>query len=89
MSDPSVEAEILIGDDAEKFITSELGRTMIGIAENKKAEAQEKLARVSPWRRRRIAELQNEIWRAESFAAWLGELFVQGKQALQQLKEEE
>lgn len=86
MSDQALlEAQALIGDDAKRFVESELGQTLIGMARQSKDEAQEKLNKTWSWRRRRIEQLQAEIWRAESFEAWLAELIVQGKQALQQL----
>lgn len=81
-------AEAIIGRDAEDFIQSDLGQFMIGCAEQESQEALEQLKRVLPWRRRKITELQNKIWRAESFQTWLAELVIKGKQATSQLEEE-
>jgi predicted nucleic acid-binding protein len=79
-------AEAVLGRDAEEFVASELGQTMIGMAQQEIDEATYKLQRTSPWRTRRIRELQNEIWRAQSFQAWLVELAERGQQAKQQLE---
>ena len=79
-------AEAVLGRDAEEFVTSELGQTMIGMAQQEVDEATYKLQRVHPWRTRRIRELQNEIWRAQSFQSWLVELAERGQQAKQQLE---
>lgn len=81
-------AEAMIGKDVEEFIQSDIGRYLIGCAEQESSDALEQLKRVFPWRRRKITELQNRIWRAESFQSWLAELVIQGKQALQQLEED-
>jgi aminoglycoside phosphotransferase len=48
----------------------------------------QQLKNVYPWRRRKITELQNKIWRAESLQQWLSELIIQGTQATQQLEED-
>lgn len=79
-------AEAVLGKDAEDFLASELGRIMLARAEEEEREALEALAGVSPWRRRRIADLQARLWRARSFKQWLGELVITGRQALQYLE---
>lgn len=78
-------AEAMFGKDAEEFITSDIGRYLIGCAEQEAQEAADQLKRVLPWRRRKITELQNKIWRAESIQSWLAEIVIKGKQAVQQL----
>jgi len=79
-------AEAVLGRDAEEFIASELGQVLIGIAQQEVEEATVKLQTVLPWRTRRIRELQNEIWRAQSFQKWLAYLIERGQQAKQQLE---
>lgn len=74
-------AEAMLGRDAEEFFNTDIGRYILGRAEQEKHEAQELLARVSPWRRRRIQQLQNEIYRAESIRTWLAELVNNGRAA--------
>lgn len=81
-------AEAILGRDAEEFLATELGRYMTGRCDQEIAEAQRLLSRVSPWRRRRIQDLQNQIWRAESLKDWLTELVVNGRQAEAALNEE-
>lgn len=80
-------AEAVLGKDAEEFIASDLGRYLIGQADMEIEEAQEVLCKVSPWRTRRIRELQNQIWRAQSFKGWLLEMVTAGKAAVQVLEE--
>ena len=81
-------AEAMIGRDAEEFINSDVGKYLIGCAEIEAQEAMDQLKRCYPWRRRKIAELQNKIWRAESVQTWLAELVIKGKQAIEQLDED-
>lgn len=81
-------AEAMIGRDAEDFIQSDIGQYILGCAEQEAHEAMDQLKRVYPWRRGKITELQNKIWRAESMQSWLAELVIAGKQAVQQLEEE-
>jgi hypothetical protein len=48
-----------------------------------------KLKTVAWWRRRKIVELQNKAWRAESFMVWLRDLIIKGKAAELALEEGE
>lgn len=82
-------AEAILGQDAEEFLKTDLGRYMLARAEEEEQEALDALGKVSPWRRRRIQQLQAKLWRARSFKGWLGEMIVAGKQALQQLESQE
>lgn len=82
-------ATAAIGRDADEWIKSDLGQVVLGIARQEAEAATEKLKRTSAWRRRRITQLQAEIWRAESFERWLTELMAEGEQALHRLEYEE
>ena len=74
-------AEATLGRDAEEFMKSDIGRYLLGRCQHEIQDAQEKLSVVSPWRRNRIRQLQNEIWRAQSVSGWLAELVSNGRQA--------
>lgn len=74
-------AEAVLGRDAEEFMGTDIGRYVLGRCEQEIDEAQELLSRVSPWRRRRIQELQNQIYRAKSLKSWLVELVNNGNAA--------
>jgi hypothetical protein len=82
-------AEAALGRDAREFAASDLGRYMIGCAKQDVADAQEKLARVSPWRRHRIQQLQNEIRVAEQFLGYIRDLIIRGKAAELTLEDRE
>lgn len=79
-------AEATLGKDAEEFLLSDLGRYLVARAEEEEQEALNALSKVSSFRRRRILELQAQVWRARQFKSWLGEMIVTGQQALQQLE---
>jgi hypothetical protein len=74
-------AEAVIGKDGEDFVRSELGKVLLGRAKLEKEEALYELSKVLPWRRRKIQELQNKVWRADTFEAWLYELITDGRAA--------
>lgn len=79
-------ADAVLGRDAKDFIKSDLGRYMLGRAAHEESLAAEALARVWPWRRNRIADLQAKLWRARSFRGWLEELVNTGENAEDQLE---
>ena len=92
MSDTSAQAlyaEAILGKDAEDFFKKDLGRYILARVDEEERDAMEALANTSPWRRRRIADLQAKVWRARSFKGWLSEMIVSGRQALQQLENTE
>ena len=74
-------AEAALGRDAREFIESNVGRYLVGCAQQEYADAMAKLKRVAWWRRNRIIELQNQAWRAENFMVWLRDLVIKGKAA--------
>lgn len=88
MSNDALLAEAALGRDAEDFLAGEIGRYILGRCEQEIADAHERLACISPWRRDRIRQLQNEVWRAQSVKAWLAELIVAGRQAAAVLDDE-
>lgn len=71
-----------LGEDAKAFIESPLGRLVLTQAHEEAREALSKLRTVHPWRRRKITELQNQVWRAEAFEGWLRGLIAIGSQAV-------
>lgn len=81
-------AEAVLGRDADEFLSSELGRFIVGRCDQEIQEAQALLSEVSPWRRNRIRQLQNQVWRARSMKVWLVELVNAGRMAEAALDEE-
>ena len=82
-------AEADFGRQVKEFLQSDIGRYLLGCAQQEHQAALEALKRTSPWRRRRITDLQNQAWRAESFMSWLRELLIRGRTAEGALVERE
>lgn len=86
-SDPRV-GWATFGKEVEHFLQSDIGDFLVKRSEEEIAEAVQALKTVSPWRRRRIAELQARIQIAERFQLWLADAIAAGHNALSQLEEE-
>jgi hypothetical protein len=84
----ALRAEATLGQDAEEFITSELGRYIVGRVEQEREEAIQVLCKTSVWRRNRIRDLQNQIWRCDTFKSWLADLVIRGKAAIDVLEQD-
>jgi len=74
-------AEVDLGNQARDFMRSDLGRHLVGCLQQEVDVAQAELNTVWPWRRRRIQDLQNKIWRAQFMLSWLRDLILSGKSA--------
>ena len=77
----------MLGTEAIDFFGTELGRYMLGCAKQDMEEAYSKLKVVSPWRRNRIRQLQNEVQVAERFISYIRDLIIRGKAAEISLQE--
>lgn len=77
--------EVEIGLEAERFLGTELGKRLIEKAEQEIATAVESLKIIKPTDAEAITELQNAVWRAESFQYWLAELIQGGRNAEEML----
>jgi len=88
LSDQTLQAEILLGDDADQFFRSDLGKYVLGRAQQEVDEATEKMKRVDPENVSQIRALQHIIQVAESVPRWLNEVLVAGRQAIEVVQEE-
>lgn len=77
-------AEIDLGLATEQFVKSDVGRYLIGRARGEAEEAIERLKKVDANDPKSIREIQNEIWRAESFQQWLEDTILGGRNAEEQ-----
>lgn len=83
----TLKAEAILGRDAEEFIVSELGKYIVARVDQEREAAVVNLLKTNAWRRRRIQELQNQIWRCDTFKSWLGDVVIRGKQAISVLED--
>lgn len=81
-----LQAQALIGDDAERFADSELGRTIIGMAKQEVEAAALEFKDVDLGDAPKVRAIQNRIWRATQFESWLVELITKGREALEVMK---
>lgn len=82
-------AEAELGEQAEAFMESDLGRYFVGCCDQEIESAQERLKVADPENARVIRQLQNDIWRAESAKRWFAELIAAGKTAIEVLRDEQ
>jgi len=85
MADETLQAEAIIGFDAERLLNSELGQVMVGICKQKEQAAIEALLEIDPSDAVKGAFLRSEIRRYREFPTLLRYLYVQGKNAVQEL----
>lgn len=75
-------AQALIGDEARKFLESDLGKCLIGMANQEAEKALEALATVNPTDVKAIERLQNRVWLGRQFEEFVKELITEGDNAL-------
>ena len=76
-------AEVEMGELARTFVTSDLGKCLLGMAHQEIAEAHDALEMVSPVDIVKITELQNKAKLGRMFEQWLIELIDKGNSALE------
>lgn len=74
-------AHASIGEESASFMESELGRCILGMAEQEVLAAQLSLETIAANDATEIIRLQERIRLARLFPQWLGELVVKGEQA--------
>ena len=82
----TLEAEVVLGDDMDKWLQSDHGRYMVAGFDAYEQQALEQLTRIWPWRWRRIAQLQERIRLARRFSQIAAEAVLNGQQAMQNLQ---
>ena len=81
-------AEALIGEDAERFVKSELGQVIIGFAQQEVDAARDEIEKVDPTATEKIRQLQFKARFGREFKAWLVELIEKGIEAQKVIKNE-
>ncbi len=82
---PDVRAAVL-GKQVEDFLETDIGLYILGHAEAYATHAMRQLETVSPWRRNRIRDLQNQIKVSKLVISWLSEAITSGQQAAEVLE---
>jgi len=82
-------AEAEIGDEARRFLESDLGKTLLGMAKQEIQAAQEALEETDPTDTKTITALQNKAKVGRNFEQWLNELLIRGENALNTWKQQQ
>lgn len=75
------------GEEVASFLETDVGVYLIQCADKEAEVALNVLQTVSPWRTRRIRDLQNQVWRAKSVKTWLQDAISAGEKARAILEE--
>ena len=75
-------AEAELGDEAKRFLESDLGKALIGMARQQVQHAQISLGEIDPTDTKAIVALQNEIKLGLRFESWIRELLQNGNNAM-------
>jgi len=79
-------AEVDLGDEAERFMESKVGRYIVGRAQQVAQQAYEQLRDTDPADTAAIRRLQDTIRWGESIGGWIEELILGGKNAQEQIQ---
>lgn len=79
--------EAQLGVEAENFKSSRLGQYLQERAESEIIEATEALCLVDPNDSKKIIELQNKVYRANSFIIWVFSAIEDGNFAIDEIRE--
>ena len=78
-----------IGDEGRRFLESDLGKTMLGLALQEVQTAQEALEKVSPSDIKKIMDLQQQARMGRKFEEWLTYLIADGEEAMNVWKQQQ
>ena len=78
-----------LGEEAKRFLESDLGKVMVGLAQQEADLAREALETVDPTDTKKITKLQNEVKVSRWFSQWLAELLHDGEAALSTYKQQQ
>ena len=82
-------AQAEVGEAAKQFMQGELGKIMLGLADQERELAQLEMEEINPDDPKAIRAVQARIWRAKSFREWLEGLVSDGDQAMRVWQQQE
>jgi hypothetical protein len=77
-----IKAQVIVGDEAEEFVSSELGRTVLEMAKQDAQLALEAFCDADLADSAKIAKIQQDARIASRFNQYLVELITRGREAL-------
>ena len=82
-------AEAELGEEARKFMESDLGKVLLGLARQETGLAQIALETVDPNEKSKIVQLQNQAWLGRKFEEWLLDLVDKGESAMNVFRQQQ
>lgn len=78
-----IAAQVIIGDDAETFVASDLGKTCLGMAKQDFESAMHAFCDVDLTDTKAVAKIQQDARVSRALDQYLSELIQRGREALQ------
>lgn len=88
MTPDELKEQVFAGQEAEDFINGRVGQKMIELARREVDAAALEMRDVDLKDEKALRDIQNRIWRATQFEAWLEEIITAGRESFKQLKGE-
>ena len=82
-------AEAELGEESRKFMESDLGKVLLGLARQETGLAQIALETVDPNEKSKIVQLQNQAWLGRKFEEWLLDLVDKGESAMNVFRQQQ
>lgn len=82
IDDNALIAEAELGERAREFLASELGRLMVGYADQDATDALTELVKISPTDTDGIRSLQTKAQMGQQFKMWLADTVTRGDNAI-------
>lgn len=85
-SEAQLKAQVVIGEQGSRFLASDLGKCMVGIAAQELDAALDELEKADVTDQTKLLEIQNKVRFARRFPGWMNELIAEGEEAMQILE---
>jgi len=82
----TLRAEIILGNQADEFFKSDIGRYVIERANESTRNAVEQLKEIDPSDAKAVNKIQLELKGAENALTWINEMIINGRSAYQQIE---
>lgn len=90
MSDfEAIKVEVVAGNDAEDFVGSELGKIVLGMAEQDAKAVMQEFSEVDASDLSKVRDLQVRLKVALRFDSYLAELVTRGREAMEAYKQQQ
>jgi len=74
-------AKFVLGEECRRFLLSDLGKLLVGMAEQNRQEAMEAMIKTPLWRKNRLRDLQFKAAVATQFLGFIQEVLIDAQAA--------